>query len=323
MTSTQIEVKDYSYFADNQWRRAADNQFFEVHEPYSGKLFARVAAGSRADARAPWMPQPKAFAGWAETTPAEKARLFLKASEIVKRRRTEIAEVLARETGSTISFATFQQDLVAATLQQVAGWVYLPKGEVLETNLPGTHSIGVRRPLGVVASFTPWNGANVLSWRAVISPVAAGNTVVVKPSEFAPVSAGIMLAEVAEEAGFPAGVINVVTHAPGAAGAIADEFFDRPEVRVINLIGGVKTARMLAERAGRTFEADRDGAWRFQSDDYSRRRGHGLRCPHGDVRILLSSRPDLPEYAPDHHSAQDLRRIPRQVCGSDQQPAGR
>src|SRR5580765_1720561 len=63
-----------------------------------------------------------------------------------------------------------------------------------------------------------------------------------------------MLAEVAEEAGFPAGVINVVTHAPGAAGAVADEFFDRPEVRVINLIGGVKTARMLAERAGRTLK---------------------------------------------------------------------
>jgi acyl-CoA reductase-like NAD-dependent aldehyde dehydrogenase len=254
MASTQTEVKDYSYFAGNQWRKAGDNKFFEVHEPYSGKLFARVAAGSRADARVAVDAAAKAFAGWSETTPAEKARLFLKASEIVKRRRSEIAEVLARETGSTISFATFQQDLVAATLQQVAGWVFLPKGEVLETSLPGTHSIGVRRPLGVVASFTPWNGANVLSWRAVISPVAAGNTVVVKPSEFAPVSAGVMLAEVAEEAGFPAGVINVVTHAPGAAAGIADEFFDRPEVRVINLIGGVKTARMLAERAGRTLK---------------------------------------------------------------------
>jgi len=251
MQSTQIEVKQYKYFAGNEWRNAADEHVFEVHEPYSGKLFARVAAGSRADARAAVDAAAKAFPSWAETTPAEKVRLFLKASEIVKRRRTEIAEVLARETGSTISFATFQQDLVAATLQQVAGWVYLPKGEVLETNAPGSHSIGVRRPLGVVASFTPWNGANVLSWRAVISPVAAGNTVVVKPSEFAPVSAGIMLAEVAEEAGFPAGVINVVTHAPGAAGSIADEFFDRPEVRVINLIGGVKTARMLAERAGK------------------------------------------------------------------------
>jgi acyl-CoA reductase-like NAD-dependent aldehyde dehydrogenase len=254
MTSTPIDIRDYSHFADNQWRRAKDNQLFEVHEPYSGKLFARVAAGSREDARVAVDAAAKAFTGWSQTPPAERARLFLKASEIVKRRRAEIAEVLARETGSTISFATFQQDLVAATLQQVAGWVYLPKGEVLETNLPGTHSIGVRRPLGVVACFTPWNGANVLSWRAVISPVAAGNTVVVKPSEFAPISAGVMVAEVAEEAGFPPGVINVVTHAPGAAGAIADEFFDRPEVRVINLIGGVKTARILAGRAGRTLK---------------------------------------------------------------------
>src|SRR5712672_213327 len=254
MTSTQIEVKDYRYFAGNQWRKAADDQLFEVHEPYSGQLFARVAAGSRADARAAVDAAAKAFPTWAESTPAERATLFLKASEIVRRRRTEIAEILARETGSTISFATFQMDLVAATLQQVAGWVFLPKGEVLETNLPGTHSIGLRRPLGVVASFTPWNGANVLSWRAVISPVAAGNTVVVKPSEFAPISAGLMLAEVAEEAGFPKGVINVVSHAAGAAGEIADVFFDSPDVRVINLIGGVKTARMLAERAGRTLK---------------------------------------------------------------------
>ena len=146
MQSTQSDVKEYSYFAGNQWRKAADNQVFEVHEPYSGKLFARVAAGSRADGRTAVDAAAKAFEGWAETTPAEKARLFLKASEIVKRRRSEIAEVLARETGSTISFATFQQDLVAATLQQVAGWVYLPKGEVLETNLPGSlrqHACGL------------------------------------------------------------------------------------------------------------------------------------------------------------------------------------
>src|ERR1700690_4464258 len=254
MQSTQRDVKEYSYFAGNQWRKAADNKVFEVHEPYSGKLFASVAAGSRADARLAVEAAAKAFPAWADSTPAERARLFLKASEIVRRRRSEIAEVLARETGSTISFATFQQDLVAATLQQVAGWVFLPKGEVLESNAPGSHSIGVRRPLGVVASFTPWNGANVLSWRAVISPVAAGNTVVVKPSEFAPISAGLVLAQIAEEAGFPPGVINVVTHAPGGAAEIADVFFESPEVRVINLIGGVKTARMLAKRAGETLK---------------------------------------------------------------------
>src|SRR5882762_2206051 len=247
-------VQEVKYFVDGEWRTAESNKLFDVYRPYDRKLYARVAAGGRPEAARAVDAAAKAFPAWSQTAPAERARLFFKAAEIVKRRRAEIAKILALETGSTISFATFQQDLVAATIEQAAGWMYLPKGEVLETNLPGAHSIGVRRPLGVVACFTPWNGANVLSWRAVISPVAAGNTVVVKPSELAPISAGIMVAEVAEEAGFPAGVINVLTHAPGAAGAIADEFFERPEVRVINLIGGVKTARMLAERAGRTLK---------------------------------------------------------------------
>src|SRR5712672_3122348 len=247
-------TKEYRYFAGGQWRAAENHKLFDVYRPYDRGLFARVAAGGRAEAKLAVDAAAKAFPAWSQTTPAERARLFFKAAEIVKRRRAEIAEILALETGSTISFATFQQDLVAATIEQAAGWMYLPKGEVLESNLPGTHSIGVRRPLGVVASFTPWNGANILSWRTVISPVVAGNTVVVKPSEFAPVSAGLMIAEIAEEAGFPAGVINVVTHAPGDAGNMSDEIFENPNVRVINLIGGVKTAKYLAERAGKTLK---------------------------------------------------------------------
>lgn len=249
-----MSIPSYQYYAGGQWQAAEGNAQFDVFQPYDRAVFARVAAGGSKEAKTAIRAAAAAFPAWSQTTPAERARLFLKAAEIVKRRRAEIARVLALETGSTISFATFQQDLVAATLEQAAGWVYLPKGQVLETNQPGSHSIGVRRPLGVVASFTPWNGANVLSWRATISPVAAGNTVVIKPSEFAPISAGLMLAEVAHEAGYPPGVINVVTHAPGAAGAIADEFFASPDVRVINLIGGVKTARMLAERAGKTLK---------------------------------------------------------------------
>jgi acyl-CoA reductase-like NAD-dependent aldehyde dehydrogenase len=247
-------IKEYRYFAGGEWRTAENHKLFDVFRPYDRGLYARVAAGGRPEAKLAVDAAAKAFPAWSKTTPAERARLFFKAAELVKRRRAEIAEILAIETGSTISFATFQQDLVAATIEQAAGWMYLPKGEVLETNMPGTHSIGVRRPLGVVASFTPWNGANVLSWRAVISPVAAGNTVVVKPSELAPISAGIILAQIAEEAGFPKGVINVVTHAPGAAGEIADVFFESPDVRVINLIGGVKTAKMLAKRAGETLK---------------------------------------------------------------------
>jgi acyl-CoA reductase-like NAD-dependent aldehyde dehydrogenase len=249
-----MPTSNYQYYAGGKWRDAEGKAQFDVHQPYDGEIFARVAAGGSKEAKTAIEAAAAAFPAWSQTTPAERASLFFKAAEIVKRRRTEIARILALETGSTISFATFQQDLVAATLEQAAGWVYLPKGQVQESNENGAHSIGVRRALGVVASFTPWNGANVLSWRATISPVAAGNTVVIKPSEFAPVSAGVMLAEIAHEAGYPPGVINVVTHAPGAAGAIADEFFASDDVRVINLIGGVKTARMLAERAGKTLK---------------------------------------------------------------------
>ena len=248
------DIRTYNYFAGGEWREAGGGRTFEVFNPYDRSVYARVAAGGAAEAKIAIKAAAEAFPAWAETTPAQRAKLFFKAAEIIKRRRVEIADIMTRETGSTVPYAAFQQDLVVSTLEQAAGWLYLPKGQVLQTNQAGSHSIGVRRPLGVVASFTPWNGANILSWRAVISPLAAGNTVVVKPTELSPISAGLILAEVVEEAGFPKGVVNVVTHAPGAAGEIADQFFESPDVRVINLIGGVKTARMLAERAGRALK---------------------------------------------------------------------
>jgi acyl-CoA reductase-like NAD-dependent aldehyde dehydrogenase len=239
------KMKTYQYYAGGVWRDAENGRTFDDLEPYSGKIYAKVAAGSRNDMKIALSAAAEAFPAWAATTPAQRAELLFKAAAIIKRRRTEIAEILAKETGSTISFATFQQDLLAGTLEMGAGWAYEIKGEVLQSNVPGSFSIGVRRPLGVVASFTPWNGASILSWRTVISPIVAGNTVVVKPSEFAPVSAGLMIAEIAHEAGFPPGVINVVTHAPGEAGGLSDEIFDNPNVRVINLIGGVKTANTI------------------------------------------------------------------------------
>ena len=102
-------------------------------------------------------------------------------------------------------------------------------------------ALALRRPLGVVAGISPWNGAHVLAWRTVVNPVAFGNTVVLKPSEEAPVSAGLLIPEIMAEAGFPDGVINVVTHAPGEAVPIADEFFERPEVRCINFTGSSAT----------------------------------------------------------------------------------
>jgi acyl-CoA reductase-like NAD-dependent aldehyde dehydrogenase len=226
MTATVTDVKAYQWYAAGQWRDAATAKVFDDFEPYTGDLYARVADCGPEETRVAISAAHEAFGEWAETTPAERARLFLKAAAIARHRRTEIAAILARETGSTVPVSNFQQDLVISALEQAANWVYLPKGQVLQSNLADTHSVAVRRPLGVVASFTPWNGANILSWRAVLNPLAAGNTVVLKPSEFAPVSAG----------------------------PIADEFFASDQVRCINLIDGVKTATLLARRAGETLK---------------------------------------------------------------------
>src|SRR5271154_4384786 len=160
-------IPEYKYFAGGEWRSAAGQKLFDVYKPYDRALYARVADGRRAEAKIAVDAAAKAFPAWSQTTPAERAKLFFRAAEIVKRRRVEIAEILALETGSTISFATFQQDLVAATIEQAAGWMYLPKGEVLASNILGVHSIGVRRPLCGGACFTPRDRPNVPSRRAV------------------------------------------------------------------------------------------------------------------------------------------------------------
>lgn len=247
-------AKTYSHFVDGQWLPSDEGSTFDDQEPYTGEVYARVADCGRSDARRAVEAAVKAFDTWDGMPPVEKAAIFFRAADIVKRRQSEIAEILAYETGAATLFAHFQQGLVIQALQQAAGWLYLPTGEVLPSDFRSTFTVAVRRPLGVVASFTPWNGASILGWRAVLSPLAAGNTVVVKPSELAPISAGLIMAEVLEEAGLPKGVVNVVTHAPGKASAIADEFFENPEVRCINFIGSVATARILAARAGQALK---------------------------------------------------------------------
>src|ERR1700741_5071309 len=243
-------MKTYQYYAGGVWRDAENGRTFDDLEPYSGKIFAKVAASSKKDMQFALNAAADAFPSWAATTPAQRAELLFKVATIIKRRKSEIAEILAKETGSTILFSLLQIEGLTQTLESAVGWAYHIRGEVLQTDIPGSFSMSYRRPLGVVASLTPWNGAVILSWRTVISPIVAGNTVVVKPSEFAPVSAGLLIAEIAEEAGFPPGVINIVPHAPGDAAQMSDAMFENPNVRVLNLIGGVNTARYIAERAG-------------------------------------------------------------------------
>jgi acyl-CoA reductase-like NAD-dependent aldehyde dehydrogenase len=245
-------VREYQQYIGGQW--VAPGRLFDDLDPYRGTVMARIPAGTRADAARAVDAAAAAFPGWADLPPAEKQALFLRAADIVERRAGEITALLAAETGCAGGFAGFQVLTATRLLRQAANWGYLPAGEVIRSDMPGTFALALRKPLGVVAGISPWNGAHVLAWRTVVNPLAFGNTVVLKPSEEAPVSAGLLVAEIMAEAGFPVGVVNVVTHAPGEAVPIADEFFDRPEVRCINFTGSSATGRILAERAGRALK---------------------------------------------------------------------
>jgi len=246
------ELGTYRNYVGGQWIDAGGH--FDDFNPYNGELVARAPAGTRADAAAAVAAAHEAFAGWSVTPPETRQRIFLKAADLMEARREDLLGTLAAETGASAGFGGFQLKRAVSELRQAAGWVYQPKGELIPSDSPGATHMAVRRPLGVVAGFSPWNGALVLAWRTVVSPIAFGNTVVLKPSELAPLSAGLLVAEVMEEAGLPAGVLNVVAHAPGGAAAIADEFFENDAVRCLNFTGSSRTGRMLAERAGATLK---------------------------------------------------------------------
>jgi vanillin dehydrogenase len=242
-----------THYINGKWSETA-GRTFEDHNPYDDTVYANVAAGGRADAEAAIAAADAAFPTWAGLPPRERQRLFLKAADIIERRAPDIASAMALETGAGFAFAMFQVKWSADLMRQASGWSYLPAGEVLPSDTPGRFAMAVRKPLGVVAGFTPWNGAFSLAFRTVILPMVFGNTVVVKPSELAPICAGLLVAEILDEAGFPPGTINIVTHAPGEAGVIADAFFDSPAVRSINFTGSAATARMLAARAGQSLK---------------------------------------------------------------------
>ena len=252
MTSIRPTVRRTTHFIDGKW--SPDGPTFPDYNPFNGELVAQIAAGGRAEAEAAVAAAAAAFPAWSAMPPAERQRLFLKAADITERRLDDIVATMAVENGSSKVFAAFQIRLSAAMLRQAAGYGYMPYGDVIRSDVPGRTALVTRKPLGVVAGFTPWNGAFYLAWRAFLLPMAFGNTTVIKPSEEAPMSAGLIHAEILEEAGFPAGSFNVVTHAPGKAAAIADVFFESRAVRCINFTGSDKTARMLGERAGRALK---------------------------------------------------------------------
>jgi acyl-CoA reductase-like NAD-dependent aldehyde dehydrogenase len=245
-----IATHEYQQFIGGAWTAAADGATYEDRDPFTGDVVATAAAGGPADAVAANEAAAAAVEDWRATPPAERQRIFLKAADLLEERRDEVVSMLARETGSTFGFGMFQSFFVPSLFRQAAALPYAPLGQVIPSDT-GAFAMGYRRPAGVVGAFAPWNAALILSARSIAAPLALGNTVVLKPSEWSPWSGGLLWAEIFTEAGMPAGVLNVVTHAPGAAGPIGSALIEHPVVRRLNFTGSSAVGRLIAEAAGR------------------------------------------------------------------------
>ncbi|GLW27586.1 aldehyde dehydrogenase family protein [Actinoplanes regularis] len=251
MSTGDERLREVRHYIDGEWVASLNGRDHADNDPWTGRPLARVASGDAYDTQRAIEAAHAAFPGWAELPPDTRQLVFLRAADALEQRRREVTDLLAAETGCGAHFADVQLTFCLSLLRQSAALAYSPSGQILPSNLPGSRALAVRRPVGVVAAIAPWNAALALAGRAVAGPLALGNTVVLKPSEESPITGGTLWAELFAEAGLPAGVLNVVTHASGDAGLIAEELVTHPHVRRISFTGSTVIGRRLAELAAR------------------------------------------------------------------------
>ncbi|MFJ2239200.1 aldehyde dehydrogenase family protein [Streptomyces sp. NPDC087859] len=230
---------------------AASGRRAEDVNPYTGEVYATVAAAGPEDVRRAVDAAEAAFPEWAALAPFARRAILLKAADLLDGKGDQVAELMAHEAGGTRPWAHFNVYLAANMLREAAAAVTAPRGEVLTAQEQGALGLAVREPVGVVAAFAPWNAPVILGVRAVAAPLAAGNTVVVKASEDAPIACALFVADVLREAGLPDGVLNVVTNAREDAAEIAEALIADERVRAVNFTGSTNVGRIIGEHAAR------------------------------------------------------------------------
>ena len=234
---------EYLLYINGAW--IASGRVSEIRDPADGSLVTRVHMAGPAEAEAALAAAEAARAGWGKTMPDLREKLLLRAAEIFERREGELTELLIRESGSCRYKARGEVLGSAGVLRLAAGECRRLHGEVLQPICPGQVSLAVRSPLGVVLGITPFNYPLILAIKKLAYALAAGCTFVLKPSPLTP-AIGLEIAAVMEEAGLPAGVLNVV---PGESGEIGDLLVLDRRVKMVTFTGSGAVGKAIAAKA--------------------------------------------------------------------------
>lgn len=229
---------------------AAGGRTFERRDPIRGEVASRAAAADTADAQAAANAAAAAFPGWSALPPKERRAALNRAADLLAARTPEFIKSMAAETGAAPMWAGFNCQLAANMLREAAALVTQVGGEVIPSDKPGLLAMGLRQPAGVVLGIAPWNAPVILGVRAIATPLACGNTVVLKSSEICP-QTHWLIGDVLRAAGLPPGVVNVVSNAPADAPAVVEALIAHPAVRRVNFTGSTRVGRLIAEACAR------------------------------------------------------------------------
>ncbi len=226
--------------------QAGNGATFERRNPLDGTVATRAPAATPQDAVRAVEAAQQAFPAWAALGPTERRQLLMKASQALEARAGAIAAAMAAETGASGLWAGFNVHLAAGMLLEAASLTTQISGQVIPSDVPGSLAMAVRQPAGVVLGIAPWNAPVILGVRAIATPLACGNTVVLKGSELCPATHGLII-EALQEGGLPPGVVNFVTNAPDDAGAVVEAMVAHPAVRRVNFTGSTRVGRIIGQ----------------------------------------------------------------------------
>lgn len=218
-----------------------------VLNPADGRQFAKVFMAGPEHMRQAIDASYAAKDLWGNTQPAERERILMRAADVLEEKRGETVDLLIGEAGSTFGKAQFEVSFTTNMLRSAAGEPRRIFGHVMPSDVPGLMSFAIRRPLGVVAGIAPFNFPLILGTKKVCMALAAGNTMVLKPSEETSL-VGLKIAEVFDEAGLPPGVLNVV---PGDGPSLGEVILQDPRVKLVSFTGSTAVGRKLAVECAR------------------------------------------------------------------------
>jgi len=216
--------------------------------PLTGEVASSAAAMKAADIPAIAAKAAAAFPAWSAQGPNARRAVLMKAATALEAKKDDFVAAMMAETGSTAGWAMFNLGLAAGMVREAAAITTQITGEVIPSDKPGCLAMALKEPVGVIVGIAPWNAPIILGVRAIAVPLACGNSVILKASETCPRTHALII-EAFAEAGFPEGVVNVVTNAPADAGEVVGALIDAPQVKRINFTGSTNVGRIIATRA--------------------------------------------------------------------------